>query len=380
MSRLFVYGTLRDDDLLSVVVGRPRETIRTEPAVLPDHQVQKVKGEGYPMIRVMAGASAEGLLISELSAADLARLDYYEGAHLYDRITVSLKTASGMVEAGLYMPTIIGGLQPDGDWSLTAFQVAEEGISVEAAREFMDYMVSHSATEALKHYPMMRVRAQSRLAAREALPPHDLRRGFGDDDVVTEALRRPYLGYFAVEERDLKFRKFGGEFSETVTRAVFLSPDSVTLLPYDPARDEVLLIEQFRAGPLMRGDPRPWRLEPVAGRRDPHESYADTAMRESLEEAGLELRALEEVGRYYPSPGAFTEYMVSYVGIADLAGRAESVHGLASEAEDIRTIIVSFDAAMAAVASGEIDVGPLLITLYWLAQNRDRLRVAHSGA
>ncbi|MBZ0129163.1 MAG: gamma-glutamylcyclotransferase [Rhodobacteraceae bacterium] len=380
MSRLFVYGTLRDDDLLSVVVGRPRETIRTEPAVLLDHQVQKVKGEGYPMVRAMAGAAAEGLLISDLSALDLARLDYYEGAHLYDRITVSLNTADGVVEAGLYMPTVDGGLQPGGDWSLGGFQAADQGISVEAAREFMGYMVSHSATEALQHYPMMRVRAQSRLAAREDVPPVVLRRGLGADDVVTEALRRPYLGYFAVEERDLKFRKFGGEFSETVTRAVFMTADAVTVLPYDPASDQVLLIEQFRAGPLMRGDPHPWRLEPVAGRRDPHESYAETAMRETFEEAGLELRALEEAGRCYPSPGAYSEYLISYIGIADLADRSESVHGLASEAEDIRTITVSFDAAMAALASGEIDVGPLLISLYWLARNRDRLRSAHSGA
>lgn len=380
MSRLFVYGTLRDDDLLAVVVGRGRATISTEPAILPDHQVRKVRDALYPMIRVAPGDAAEGLLISDLSADDLERLDYYEGAHLYDRITVSLKTVGGVVEAGLYMPNADICLPEDGAWSLSRWHAADQGISVEAAREFMGYMTSHEATDALKHYPMMRARAQSRLAARRDVPPNDLRRGLGIDDVVTTGLRRPYLGYFAVEERDLKFRKFNGDFSETVSRAVFATPDSVTVLPYDPARDEVLLIEQFRAGPLVRGDPFPWRLESVAGRRDPHESCADTAMRECREEAGLHLRRLEQVGRYYPSPGAFSEYMVSFVGIGDLAGLHDAVHGLASEAEDIRSIIVSFEAAMAAISSGEIDVAPLLISLYWLAANRDRLRQADCGA
>lgn len=380
MSKLFVYGTLRDFDLLSVVVGRPIDTIETEAARLPGYQVSAVKGAGYPMVQRVDGAAAEGLLISNLSAGDLARLDYYEGAHLYDRITVKPEVGGREVGAGLYMPTVDGGLRPDGDWSLAGWQAADRGVSVEAAREFMDYRTSHSAVEALVHYPMMRVRAQSRLAAARDLPPNDLRRGFGADDVVTEALRRPYLGYFAVEERDLRFRKFNGEISETIARAAFLTADAVTVLPYDPAGDLVLLIEQFRAGPLMRGDPYPWRLEPVAGRRDAQESFEETAYRECREETGLDLRGLEMIGRYYSSPGAFSEYLVSYVGMADLAGHGEEVHGLASEAEDIRSIILPFQAAMAAVASGEIDVGPLLISLYWLAQNRERLRQTYGNA
>ena len=54
--------------------------------------------------------------------------------------------------------------------------------------------------------------------------------------------------------------------SDEVNRAVFISGDAVTVLPYDPRRDRVLLIEQFRAGPFARGDDQPWLLEAIAGR------------------------------------------------------------------------------------------------------------------
>jgi 8-oxo-dGTP pyrophosphatase MutT (NUDIX family) len=124
----------------------------------------------------------------------------------------------------------------------------------------------------------------------------------------------------------------------------------------------------------VRGDRRPWSLEPVAGRIAPGETPEATAHRESLEETGLALRRLELVARYYPSPGAVSEYLHSYVGIADLPDGAEGIGGEAGEHEDIRSIVLPFEALMELLASGEAENGPLILSAQWLAAHRSRLR------
>ena len=232
-----------------------------------------------------------------------------------------------------------------------------------------------AAPEALARrlVPML-VRTSSRLRAEATAAPHDLRRAAGPGDVACAAWRQPYAHFFAMEEHDLSWRRFDATMSEVATRAVFLSGDAVTVLPYDPVRDRVLVVEQFRAGPYARGDAGVWQIEAVAGRVDPFETPEEAARREAVEEAGLTLTDLEFVGRYYPSPGAVSEYLYSYVALTDLPDDAAGVFGVAEEVEDIRGHLVGFDALMGLVTSGEVDNAPLLITALWLQRERGRLR------
>lgn len=201
-----------------------------------------------------------------------------------------------------------------------------------------------------------------------------LRRATTAGDVRVLARRRPYADYFAVEEFDLQHRRFDGSMSGVITRAVFVTGDAVTVLPYDPVRDRVLLIEQFRPVPVVRGDGEFWSLEAIAGRVDAGETPEAAARREAVEEAGLVLGDLIRVAGYYPSPGAVAEYLTSYVALTDLPDGCTGVFGLASEAENIRGHLVGFDALMGLVASGEINNAPLLLTVLWLQRERDRLR------
>jgi ADP-ribose pyrophosphatase len=201
-----------------------------------------------------------------------------------------------------------------------------------------------------------------------------LRRRTGPGDVQVLAKRRPYTGFFAVEEYDLRFRRFDGGMSDVVSRTAFVTGDAVTVLPYDAVRDRVLLIEQFRPAPFVRGDAECWSLEAIAGRVDAGETPEDAARREAVEEAGLALGDLLFVAGYYPSPGAVAEYLYSYVALTDLPDGIAGVFGLDGEAEDIRGHLVSFDALMGLVQSGEINNAPLVLTALWLARERGRLR------
>ena len=63
-----------------------------------------------------------------------------------------------------------------------------------------------------------------------------------------------------------------------------VSGDAVTVLPYDPKRDLVLVVEQIRAGPFARGDRQSWQIEAIAGRVDPFETPEQAARREAVEE------------------------------------------------------------------------------------------------
>ena len=217
----------------------------------------------------------------------------------------------------------------------------------------------------------LKVEAESRLRAAGAAK-RGLRQGAGE--VLASVPDPAHSGFFAVDVHRLRHRRFDGAMSPTLTREVFVVGDAVTVLPYDPVRDRVLVIEQFRMGPFGRGDPLPWQLEAIAGRIDPGESPEDAARREAVEEAGLVLGALERVAEYYPTPGAVAEYLYSYVALCDLPDGTAGVFGAADEAEDIKGHLISFDRLVEVMASGEIANAPLLLTVLWLQRERARLR------
>ena len=152
-----------------------------------------------------------------------------------------------------------------------------------------------------------------------------------------------YQGFFSVEEHSLSYRKFNEEQSAVVTRSALISSDAVIVLPYDPINDRVLLIEQFRTGPYVKGDEAPWVLEPIAGLIDSGETPESAGLRESREEANLEIKKFELVAQSYPSPGISTEFFHQYIGIVKLPENSSLIAGLPSENEDIRSHIFEYE-------------------------------------
>ncbi len=241
-------------------------------------------------------------------------------------------------------------------------------------QEIAQYFGRFPASEIRARLAMIATRAASRARAESDPAPASLRCDWGREAVEECAHHQPWAGFFTVEESDLAFRRFDGAMSAVVNRAGFVSADAAIVLPYDPRRDLVLLIEQFRFGPFLRHDPRPWSLEPIAGRIDGGESPEEAARREALEEAGLVIERLEPVSANYPSPGANSEFFYTYIGLSGLDPAMQGVAGLDEEEEDIRSHVISFARLMELVSSGEANCGPLVLLALWLAQNRSRLR------
>jgi ADP-ribose pyrophosphatase len=153
-----------------------------------------------------------------------------------------------------------------------------------------------------------------------------------------------------------------------LSRELFVRHDAVCVLPYDPQRDEVVLIEQFRVGSMGKCS-NPWLLELVAGLIDKDEEPDQVARREAVEEAGLVLGELWPISRYFPSPGGSDELVHLYVGRCNSEG-AGGIHGLAEEGEDIRVHVLPFEEALQAVKDGRINNAASIIALQWLALNR----------
>lgn len=233
-----------------------------------------------------------------------------------------------------------------------------------------------TASDIAARLPQIALWIASRLRAAGEVPPAIGPHGSGWELLARE---ETYARYFAVEELQLRHRLNAGGWSGEIQRAVFVSGDATVLLPWDPVRDRVLLIDQFRAAPAARGDREPWLYETVAGRIDAGESPADAARREAWEEARIHVGQVFDGPHNYPSPGALAEMLYLYVGIADLPDGVAGVSGVAAEDEDIRSHIVARADLMAMIDRGEVRNGPLLLLALWLERHAARLRAAARG-
>ncbi|TVP52935.1 MAG: NUDIX domain-containing protein [Halomonadaceae bacterium] len=194
---------------------------------------------------------------------------------------------------------------------------------------------------------------------------------FTSEDVQIEQERSLFQGFFQVKGLRLQHRRFAGGWTSPMERELFVRDDATCVLPWDPVRRELVLIEQFRAGALGR-DQSPWLLELVAGINEPGETPQAVAHREAKEEADLTLQALAPICQYLASPGGSNELVHLFCARVD-ASTAGGLHGLAEENEDIRVSVWSLEAALTALENGTINNAPAIIALQWLALNEAAL-------
>ena len=194
----------------------------------------------------------------------------------------------------------------------------------------------------------------------------------GKDDIDIIERENCFRGFYRLDRIKLRHRQFAGNMGPQLTRELFVRHDAVCVLPYDPQRDEVVLIEQFRVGALGKTE-TPWLIELVAGLIDKAEVPEEVAHREGEEEAGLTFSSLWPITRYFPSPGGSTEFVHLYLGRCSTEG-VGGLHGLEEEAEDIRVTVWAYEDALQAVRDGRISNAASIIALQWLALNRAEVR------
>lgn len=197
---------------------------------------------------------------------------------------------------------------------------------------------------------------------------------FGHNDVELLERQRVFQGFFAIDKITLRHRLYEGGWTQPFVRELFVRGRAAGVLLYDPVKDAVVLVEQFRVGVLSSANQSPWALELVAGIVDAGETAREMAAREVKEEAGLDISDAQFICEYYNSPGGSDECISLFYAEVDSA-RAGGIYGLPHENEDIRVVVLSRQLAMQGVQQGLINNAMAIIALQWL-----QIRRLESGA
>ncbi|WP_019643704.1 NUDIX domain-containing protein [Novispirillum itersonii] len=181
-----------------------------------------------------------------------------------------------------------------------------------------------------------------------------------------------FKAYSRLDRYRLRHELFAGGMGPEVSREVLERGHAVAVLLFDPDRDCVVLIEQFRPGAYAAGM-EPWLIEVVAGIIEDGETAEDVARRETIEEAGLIPEKLFRVQSWLATPGISSESIELWCGRVD-SRQAGGLHGVAAEGEDIRVFVSPLPEVRQALRDGRYTNAATLIALQWLLLNEDDIR------
>ena len=194
------------------------------------------------------------------------------------------------------------------------------------------------------------------------------------NEVDVSERRTPYRGYMRLDHYKIKHTKYDGSWTPDLSREVIERGNAVSVLPFDPYTNTLVLIEQFRIGGYTAPNMSAWQIECVAGMIEPHQTAIETAHRETLEETGLQVLDLEPIYTYLSSPGCTSETIEMFCGHVD-ADNVSNFGGLETEGEYIRVFTLPVSEAFDWVNNGKIQNGMTIIALLWLKNNIDLIKV-----
>ncbi len=157
--------------------------------------------------------------------------------------------------------------------------------------------------------------------------------------------------YYVLRRATFEFRRGDGNW-QTQTRESYDIGDAATVLPYDKARDRVILIQQFR-WPMFEWGYRQLMVEAIAGKLD-GDTATDCIVKEAMEEAGVTITNARLVSYCFASPGAVKERVSLFLADYDSTAPRAKGGGHEHEGEDILVMEMRLEEALGMIASGEI--------------------------
>src|SRR5699024_5893515 len=98
--------------------------------------------------------------------------------------------------------------------------------------------------------PNIDISCQPKLGAFMSWNSNKLTRYNSQEDVRIHQTQTRYQGFMALDAVELQFRRFAGDWSPIMERELLRRQEAAGVLIWDPKRDELLFIEQFRIGAL----------------------------------------------------------------------------------------------------------------------------------
>ncbi|MFT4183145.1 MAG: NUDIX domain-containing protein [Rhizobium sp.] len=170
---------------------------------------------------------------------------------------------------------------------------------------------------------------------------------------------------------DIDYTDSEGE-THRLKREIYHRTPAACILLYDPKRETVVLVRQFRLPAHLSGFPG-WMIEVPAGLLD-GDHPEEAIRREAIEETGFRVRDVRFLFKVFTSPGSVTEIIHFFVALVDTTDRVAAGGGLADEHEDIEVLEVPLSDAVAMIETGEICDAKTVMLLQWAALNKASLK------
>jgi hypothetical protein len=161
--RIFFFGSLMDRELLALVI----EELRIEAATIHGFARRRARDESFPMLVPHPGGRVEGVLVTELTEADIARIQFFEGSD-YALAGLAVECLGERLAAQVFLPTARLAAEETA-WDFDAWAAAERALCVALAEELMSHYGRLTIAEIDALWPEMKARAQRRFRRRRRL-------------------------------------------------------------------------------------------------------------------------------------------------------------------------------------------------------------------
>ncbi len=145
--RFFFFGSLRDHDILETVIGRPFPRRPFPAAQLPDHRLERMAKETFPLLVAAPGACAPGIVVEGLQAADIARIHFFESLEYEPRLHPVELAAGGVLDCHLFAATAVAGVTGE-SWHFDDWAARHKAKELREARLWMAFHGRVTAAEA----------------------------------------------------------------------------------------------------------------------------------------------------------------------------------------------------------------------------------------
>lgn len=146
------------------------------------------------------------------------------------------------------------------------------------------------------------------------------------------------------------------------TREAYDRGNGAVILLYNDIQKTVVLTKQFRLPTYINGNETGFLIEACAGLLET-ENPEDCIRRETEEETGYQIAAVQKVFEAYMSPGSVTEILYFFIAKYNQNMKISEGGGVLGEEENIEVIELPIDQAMKMIETGEIKDGKTIMLL-----------------
>ncbi|WP_284651256.1 GDP-mannose pyrophosphatase NudK [Flavobacterium terrisoli] len=173
--------------------------------------------------------------------------------------------------------------------------------------------------------------------------------------------------WYILRKITYNYLKKDGQWEKQI-REAYDRGNGATILLYNKNSKTVILTRQFRLPTYVNGNETGMMIEACAGLLD-KDNAEECIRRETEEETGYQISAVEKLFEVYMSPGSVTEIVHFFAAEYTKDMKINDGGGIQEEQENIEVLELDFDQAYNMIASGEIKDAKTIMLLQYAKIN-----------